>query len=162
VISGARDQEPDVVPSRSMVRRFEADQGSLLVRTDFSDDAAWRALVDDATKPYGPDGFVAHFVPVDDRDLEGMGAEELASHAGDAYVVFAADGASMHGSERTLLVVDRLHERGRSFRVKLAEAHAVENNLSLFNMDFFEFVDAVDADGVFRGFRGPEGVTGPG
>jgi hypothetical protein len=29
----------------------------------------------------------------------------------------------------------------------------VENNLSLFNMDFFEFADAVEADGVFRGFR---------
>ena len=28
----------------------------------------------------------------------------------------------------------------------------MENNLSLFNMDFFEFADAVDDDGVFRGF----------
>jgi hypothetical protein len=27
----------------------------------------------------------------------------------------------------------------------------VENNLSLANMDFDEFADAVDADGVFRG-----------
>jgi uncharacterized protein DUF6924 len=28
----------------------------------------------------------------------------------------------------------------------------VENNLSLANMDFEEFADSVDADGVFRGF----------
>ena len=59
----------------------------------------------------------------------------------------------MDGPQRTLLVVDRLHERGRWFRVTLEEAWAVENNLSLFNMDFFEFASAVDDDGVFRGFR---------
>jgi len=29
----------------------------------------------------------------------------------------------------------------------------VENNLSLANMDFEEFADSVDADGVFRGFE---------
>lgn len=140
------------LPSQRMVQEFEADAGSLLVRTDFSDDAAWETLVADATKPYGPDGFMAYFVPVDDRAFEGMSAEELSTHDGDAYFVFAADGESMGGPERTLLVVDRLHDRGRSFRVVLPHAHGVENNLSLFNMDFFEFANAVDADGVFRGF----------
>jgi hypothetical protein len=29
---------------------------------------------------------------------------------------------------------------------------SIENNLSLFNMDFWEFADNVDDDGVFRGF----------
>jgi hypothetical protein len=28
----------------------------------------------------------------------------------------------------------------------------IENNLSLANMDFEEFAEAVDPDGVFRGF----------
>jgi hypothetical protein len=28
----------------------------------------------------------------------------------------------------------------------------VENNLSLVNMDFVEFAESVDPDGVFRGF----------
>lgn len=135
-----------------MPHELMADAGSLLIRTDFSDDDAWRSLVADAGKPYGPDGFMATFVPVDDEAFEGLGAEELSSHDGDAYFVFAADGASMRGPDRTLLVVDRHHERGRSFRVVLAHAHSVENNLSLFNMDFFEFADAVAADGVFRGF----------
>lgn len=136
-----------------MPQELEADAGSLLVRTDFSDDACWEALVADATKPYGPDGFMAYFVPVDDRAFEGMGADELATFDGDAYFVFAADGASMRGSDRTLLVVDRSRNRGSSFRVSLAHAHEVENNLSLSNMDFFEFADSVGADGVFRGFR---------
>jgi hypothetical protein len=30
---------------------------------------------------------------------------------------------------------------------------SVENNLSLANMDFDEFADAVDAAGIFRGFE---------
>jgi hypothetical protein len=29
----------------------------------------------------------------------------------------------------------------------------MEANLSLANMDFFEFADAVDPDGIFRGFE---------
>jgi hypothetical protein len=29
---------------------------------------------------------------------------------------------------------------------------AVENNLSLANMDYEEFAEAVDAQGIFRGF----------
>ncbi|MDH6214469.1 hypothetical protein M2283_001752 [Streptomyces pseudovenezuelae] len=33
-----------------------------------------------------------------------------------------------------------------------AELWSIENNLSGANMDFEEFADAVDDDGVFRGF----------
>lgn len=136
----------------SEVRTLGADEGSLLVRTDFSDNEAWATLIRDAAKPYGPNGFMATFTPIDDRTFEGMGAEGLSVHGGDAFFVFAADQQSMHGPDRTLLVVDRLHDRGQSFRVAVDHAHSVENNLSLFNMDFFEFARAVGEDGVFRGF----------
>ena len=30
--------------------------------------------------------------------------------------------------------------------------NGVENNLSISNMDFYEFADNADADGIFRGF----------
>jgi Domain of unknown function (DUF6924) len=30
---------------------------------------------------------------------------------------------------------------------------SVENNLSIANMDFEDFADATDDDGIFRGFR---------
>ena len=43
-------------------------------------------------------------------------------------------------------------EPGRTFRVIPSEMWSVENNLSIANMDFAEFADAVDEDGVFRGF----------
>jgi hypothetical protein len=38
------------------------------------------------------------------------------------------------------------------FRVIPSQMWSVENNLSIANMDFFEFADAVGDDGIFRGF----------
>ena len=134
-----------------MAGRFDADEGSLLVRTDFSDDEAWKRLLLDVARPHGPDRFTANFVPIDDKTYEGMTAAQLAAVDGEAHVIYAADSLSMVGGDRSLLVVDRLHDPGRSFRCSLQAAWAVENNLSLFNMDFFEFADAAVGDGVFRG-----------
>lgn len=125
---------------------------SPLVRTDFSDEQAWERIVIDASRPSDPDGFTAHLVPIDDRAFEGSGPADLAKIDGNSSVIFAADHESMCGAERTLLVVDRMRERGRSFRVTLETTWSVENNLSLGNMDFFEFADAAHEDGVFRGF----------
>ena len=48
--------------------------------------------------------------------------------------------------------MDLLGEPGRTFRVIPSEIWGVENNLSIANMGFEEFADAVDSDGVFRGF----------
>ena len=41
------------------------------------------------------------------------------------------------------------------FRANPAEIRAIENNLSIANMDFFEFAIAVDKEGIFQGFRTP-------
>lgn len=81
-----------------------------------------------------------------------MSADDLESVDGDAQVVFAADRSSMVGDERTLIVVGRRQDAGRSFRVPLRESWGPENNLRLANMDFADFSRATDPDGVFRGF----------
>jgi len=65
---------------------------------------------------------------------------------------FLADRLALTDPERPVLVVDLAHEPGRTFRVIPREMWSVENNLSLSNMEFSEFADNVDADGVFRGF----------
>ena len=49
-------------------------------------------------------------------------------------------------------MVDLWREPGREFRAVPAAVQAVENNLSIANMDFAEFAGAVDEDGIFRGF----------
>lgn len=138
---------------RPVARRFDCDpDASLLIRTDYADDAAWENLVRDAKKPYGSDGFSAYFVCISDGAFDGMSPDDLQAVDGDAQVVFVADRASMVGDERTLIVVGRQQDAGRSFRVLLREAWGPENNLRLANMDFADFYRATDPDGVFRGF----------
>ncbi len=41
---------------------------------------------------------------------------------------------------------------GHEFRAIPSQIQGIENNLSIANMDFEEFAEAVDEDGVFRGF----------
>jgi hypothetical protein len=67
--------------------------------------------------------------------------------------MFVADGVTMREGEHPVLVIDLADQPGRSFRVIPSEMWSVENNLSLANMDFDEFADAVDAAGIFRGFE---------
>ncbi len=129
---------------------------SLLVRTWFGDDAAWDRLVTDASAPSDPDGFIADFVPGDDRAVDGASSDDIAAAPGDAIVVFVADEASMTSDAATLAVIDRLAAPHRSFRLTLAAAWEVENNLRLANMDTDDFLDSLDADGVFTGFVDPD------
>jgi len=42
---------------------------------------------------------------------------------------------------------------GRVFRCAIPEIASIEANLSIANMDYHEFADNTDPDGVFRGFR---------
>jgi len=58
----------------------------------------------------------------------------------------------MTHAEHPLLCL-ALRPVGRAFRIVPAELWGVENNLAIANMDYDEFADAADADGIFRGFR---------
>ncbi len=55
-------------------------------------------------------------------------------------------------AERPVLVLDLESEPGQTFRAIPSQMSAVENNLSIANMDFEEFGDATDPDGIFRVF----------
>jgi hypothetical protein len=48
--------------------------------------------------------------------------------------------------------VDLYESSGQEFRAVPSRVQSIENNLSIANMDFEEFAEAVDRDGVFRGF----------
>lgn len=127
---------------------------SLLLRTDFSDENAWEALCE-ATRTPSRDGFVARFNLVSDAIFADIGIEELLEiQPNDAKhdFLFVADAECLANSEYPILVVDLYAEPGRSFRVVPSVAWEVENNLSIANIDFEEFADQADLNGVFRGF----------
>lgn len=143
------------------MKNLPQSDATLLVRTDFSDEAAWEALRSVVTTPQEEDGFLATLHIVDDpayRDLTTEQIIELAPEEADLLIV--ADKKAMTGSEMPLLAVCVSDEDDDSdtrlgfdeLRVVVKHLWSVENNISLANMDWEEFVDAAEEDGVFRGF----------
>ena len=152
------------------------NSGTPLLRTDFSDDEAWSRVIAEVTRPtkfdgspYGP--YEPSVTVFDDREFEGATGATLAeAWAVDDEVggyVIVADARSMDeaasGAELTVEYVDLSVEDeeeaellesflGRTFRCAVREFASIESNLAIANMDYHEFADHVDQDGVFRGF----------
>jgi hypothetical protein len=129
---------------------------SLVIRTDYSDDAAWDAVRAAMRARTPVDGFRANVAFVSDPSFDGLDVEQIIAHLPpdrrDSFV-FVVDAATLRDPEHPVLVVDLYEHRGRTFRVIPSSAWSVENNLSLANMDFGDFAESADPDGVFRGFR---------
>lgn len=127
---------------------------SLVLRSDFSDDDAWRSVCAAIQEP-NADGFRAYVECIDDPDYAGLTVEQLVVMApndrGQPFV-FLVDRLTLTSPEHPVLVVDLCNHPGRTFRVIPREIWGVENNLSIANMDFDEFAERVDSDGIFRGF----------
>jgi hypothetical protein len=126
----------------------------VLLRTDFSDEAAWVSLCKAAKAP-SDEEFKANIDCVSDQSFDRLSVEQvlaLAQRVSSHSFTFIADRLTVTDPERPILVVDLVHEPGRTFRVIPSQMWAVENNLSLANMDYSEFADNVDPGGVFRGF----------
>ncbi|MFI7636788.1 DUF6924 domain-containing protein [Nonomuraea sp. NPDC049400] len=131
----------------------------LVVRTGFSDPDAWQA-VRVALGVTGEESFVEEFQDevevVDDATYAGLTPDQLLALLPSGYtdpILVVVDSTALESAEMPVLVVDLVEERGRAFRVIPAELPDIHSNLSIANMDFFEFADNADADGVFRGFH---------
>jgi len=146
----------------------------LVVRTDFSDDDAWQAVragvleIPPDVREYivamkainaaaGVDvsgfGEPVEFVNiVDDVQNAGRGTDEVLQLAAEHDAcVFVVDRQTISSADHPVLVVDLSHERGRTFRAIPTEVGGIASNLSIANMDWEDFADNVDPDGVFRG-----------
>ena len=135
------------------MKRLPRSDQALVIRTDFSDDAAWNTVVAAIQQPV--EGFFAYVDFVDDAAFSGLTVEQLVALRDDLSKSYAivADAVTMSGVEHPLLIVDLIEELGRTFRAVPSAIQSIENNLSIANMDFWEFADNVDADGVFRAFE---------
>ncbi|GHA70984.1 MULTISPECIES: DUF6924 domain-containing protein [Streptomyces] len=131
-----------------------------LIRTDFSDNAAWQALHTAIMTP-NEDGFLAHLHIVDNPAYRDVTTEQVVSLApAGADLMIVADQTALTSPEMPLLAVlrneadsdDEAKQDHEELRVIAKELWSIENNISIGNMDWEEFVDACDGDGVFRGF----------
>lgn len=122
-----------------------------LVRTDFSDQEAWQALLTAVMTP-NEDDFLANIHVVDDPACRDLTSEQVAALAPAHSLLVVADKAAVTSPEMPLLVI-RLTDGGSDeLRVIAEELWSIENNISLANMDWESFTDEADEDGVFRGF----------
>lgn len=149
---------------------------ALLVRTDFTDDAAWDQVRQEATREYGPDEFCADVEPVSDPQWAGAAWEAVKAAApvddeSGPSVLFIADSITFASPEHPVLVVD-LQDKflsvaefpeiaGRTpFRCLPSALWEVENNLSIANLDWEDFAGNLDDGEVYRGLELPPGTVG--
>lgn len=128
-----------------------------VIRTDFSDQEAWER-VKAGISWVTPDEFEAHVTYVDDPAFAGLTVPDLlesdpdrATHA----LLLVVDETTIRSPEHPVLVVSLGSESdsandGRSFRAVPHTIQEIENNLSIANMDWVNFADGVDDDGVLR------------
>src|SRR5713226_6270852 len=110
---------------------------ALVVRTDFSDEAAWTHVCTEIEAPVGE--FRAYVSFVSDPAFAGLSISALTTLAQRGPYrgfMFIVDQVSLADPEHPILVLDLADEPGRTFRVVPRELWGVENNLSIANMDF--------------------------
>ena len=134
--------------------RIGGTERAVVLRTDFSDEACWRSVCAEVLAETA-DGLGIRRRRRGSR-LRRIRCGTVLAGVGDDYrwgYLVVGDRVTMTQAEHPFLVLDLLHERGRSFRALPTEIQSIENNLSIANMDFWEFADSAGPDGVFRGFE---------
>jgi hypothetical protein len=132
-------------------------ENSPVVRTCFDDEDAWRQVCELIRQPV-PDGFGDEFRAyvsfVDDAAFRDLTEEQLLVRVPEDFgssFLMVVDKTTFGGTEFPILVLDLCDERGRSFRAIPSQIQSIQNNLSIANLDFCDFADYVDQDGIFRG-----------
>jgi hypothetical protein len=128
-----------------------ADRGSLLIRSDFTHQSQWEALMNAVQTP-SPDGFVPYLSTIEHPRWAGVSVADLAAVAPPYVLLVLADATTLSSPEMPLLVLQVRDGAVRELRVVPQALASVENNLSIANMDWDDFVGSADPDGVFRGF----------
>lgn len=144
----------------------DTEWDALVIRTDYSDDAAWQLVTTGLQRPW-TDEFEASSHVVDDPGWDGAEADEvLAVLPEDApEVVFLADARTMRGEHPLLAVstdpdmVDEDHEfpgLGFTCRFRILPTAVAEmvGNLAIANMSFEDFSSSAhgDAHKIHRGW----------
>jgi hypothetical protein len=135
------------------VKDLPASDKTLVLRTDFSSDSGWDAVCVAVRKPFG-DEILSDVEFVSDPEYDGLTVAQLLALAPpdeERTFTFIVDGPTISRPDNAILVVDLYEERGRTFRTVPAELFAIHANLSLANMDFADFAQDVNPDGVYTG-----------
>lgn len=137
------------------MKQIPETEYALVLRTDFSDQRTWERICAMIGEPVGDFHFLAYVEFLDDMQYADITKEQLLELIAKNYshsFIIVVDQIAISNPQHPLLIVDLYERSGREFRAVPSEIQGIENNLSIANMDFDEFADSVDADGIFRGF----------
>jgi hypothetical protein len=140
---------------QATVKQIPETENLLALRTDFSNQAAWERICTIIQKPVGVFHFRANVDFVDDIEYADITRDQLLEIIPKDYshsFIIIVDRAAISHPDHPLLIVDLYDSSGQEFRTIPSQIQGIENNLSIANMDFKEFADSIDEDGVFRGF----------
>lgn len=144
------------------MKQIPDTENAPVLRADFSDQAAWEEICREIQRPVGILRFRANVNFIDDVGFADITKDQLLELIPANYnhsFIVVADRTAISGAEHPLFIIDLFDESAREFRAIPSTIQGIENNLSIGNMDFEEFADSVDEDGVFRGF--PEDRQNP-
>lgn len=164
-------EETAALGTGRQLRAYLGTHASLLIRTDFSDDTLWRETALAAMAPQSsglddPAEFQANLTCIDHPDNDGLTVPRLLELIGSRppHYVFLADHETIVNPEHPIVAVDTSPEewcedtdlvRGQTIRIIPEQMWAIENNLSISNAGFDDFVRGTQPDGVYRGFPKP-------
>jgi len=133
------------------IQKAEDSYNSIAIRTDFSDESAWKSICEAINNP--DNEFEAFVDFINDTDYDGLKVEHLPSVIPEhTTFVFIIDRTSLKEPDHPILAMDLFNEPGGTFRVIPSQMGVVSSNLCCANMGFEEFADSADESGVFRGF----------
>ncbi|HKY53959.1 MAG TPA: hypothetical protein VJM08_06610 [Anaerolineales bacterium] len=137
------------------MKQIPETEDPLVIRTDFSNQAVWEKIRAQIQKPVGIFRFRANVEFLDDLQYGGLTKEQVLEILPKDYshtFIFIVDRTAISHPDHPLLVIDLYEDSRREFRAVPSQVQSIENNLSIANMDFEEFAEAVDEDEIFRGF----------
>lgn len=126
----------------------------LLVRTDFSNEDAWKELCWELHSPHHDLGILSSIDFYSNPALEGINVEDLPNRLSKQYphsFIFIADRLTFSRQDQPLLCVNLINCACNFFRILPSEIWNVENNLSLTEMAFEEIAMQISDEGVFIG-----------
>jgi hypothetical protein len=138
------------------MKQIPETDDALVLRTDFSNQAIWDAICKAIREPVGIFRFRANVEFLSDPELTGLTKNQLLASLPRNYphtFIIVVDEIAITHPEHAVLIVDLYERSGHEFRAIPSQVQGIENNLSIANMDFDEFADSVDEDGIFRGFQ---------
>ncbi len=130
-------------------------ENPLVLRTDFSNPAAWQNIRATILEPVSEFGFLANVEFVDNPEYCDLTKDQLLELIPQNYnhsFIILADQTTHTASDHPLLVINLYEKSGCEFRAEPEQIQSIENNLSIANMDFEDFANSLAEDGVFRGF----------